>query len=113
LNPDDLASSAATATQIRAAYERQNVKTDQFEYCVLDFLYSILALVGIEDSPTFTRSKVVNTQEEIQSLVMAAPYLGEEYVTKKILTLLGDGDQAEAVLAEIAGSDMNRLGLNG
>lgn len=110
MNPEDIASGAATATQIRAAYERQNVKADQYEYCVIDFVSGILAVAGIEDEPTFTRSAIVNTQEEIQTLVLAASYLGTEYVTRKILTLLGDGDQTEAVLRAVDAEDMERLG---
>lgn len=110
MNPEDIASGAATATQIRAAYERQNVKADQYEYCVLDFISGILAVAGIEDEPTFTRSAIVNTQEEIQTLVLAAPYLGTEYTTRKILTMLGDGDQAEAVLRAVDAEAAERLG---
>lgn len=110
MNPEDIAGGAATATQIRAAYERQNVKADQFEYCVIDFLHGILEVAGIEDEPTFTRSQMVNTQEEVQTVVMAAQYLGSEYTTRKILTLLGDGDQADEVLRQVDAEDEERLG---
>lgn len=110
LNPADIASGAATATQIRAAYEPQNVKADQYEYCVIDFLQGILTLAGIEDEPTFTRSQIVNVQEEIQTLVTAASYLGSEYVTRKVLTLLGDGDQADEVLKQADAEALERLG---
>ena len=92
LNPEDIIGGAATATQIRAAYERQNARADQFEYCVLDFLQGVLALAGVTDTPTFTRSQVVNVQEEVQTVLSAAEFLGKEYVTNKVLTLLGDGD---------------------
>lgn len=109
MNPEDIAGGAATATQIRAAYERQNVKADQYEYCVIDFLHGILTVAGIEDEPTFTRSTIVNTQEEVQTVVMAATYLGSEYVTRKILTLLGDGDQADEILRTVDAEDMERL----
>lgn len=94
LNPDDIASGAATATQIKASYEPQNVKTDQYEYCVIEFIQGILAIAGIDDEPTFTRSTIVNTQEEVNTVINAASYLDSEYVTTKIMTLLGDGDKA-------------------
>lgn len=110
MNPEDIASGAATATQIRAAYERQNVKADQFEYCVHDFLQNVLKVAGIEDEATFTRSQMVNTQEEVQTVVMAASYLGSEYITRKILTLLGDGDQADEVLRAVDAEAAERLG---
>lgn len=113
MNPEDIAGGVATATQIRAAYERQNVKADQYEYCVLDFLRGIMAIAGVDDEPTFTRSAIVNTQEEIQSVIMAANYLGSEYVTRKVLTLLGDGDQADAVLKAVDAEDAERLAFAG
>ena len=109
MNPEDIAGGAATATQIRAAYERQNVKADQFEYCVIEFIQGILRVAGIDDEPTFTRSTIVNTQEEVQTVVMAASYLGSDYVTRKILTLLGDGDQAEEVLRAVDAEAGERL----
>lgn len=110
MNPEDIANGAATATQIRAAYERQNVKADQFEYCVIDFLQGILTVAGVEDAPTFTRSTIVNTQEEVQTVVSAAAFLTDEYVTRKILTILGDGDQAEEILRQIDANAEERLG---
>lgn len=100
LNTQDIANGAATATQIRAAYEPLNSKADEYEYCVIDFISGILAVAGIEDSPTFTRSTMVNTQEEVQTLVLAADYLPADYITKKIVTIYGDADHAEDILKQ-------------
>lgn len=108
MNPDDIAAGAATATQIRAAYERQNVKTDQFEYCVIEFIKGILKIAGVEGDPTFTRSMIVNTQEEVTTIIAAASYLDSEYVTTKILTLLGDGDQAEEMVKKMKADEATR-----
>lgn len=98
LDTQQIAGGAITATQIEAAYEPLNSKVDGFEYCVLDFVNNILELAGIEDKATFTRSMIVNVSESIQTVIQAATYLDEEYVTKKILSILGDADQVEAVL---------------
>ena len=111
LNPDYIAGGAATATQIRAAYEPQNVKADQYEYCLIDFVQGILKIAGIEDNPTFTRSMVVNKQEEVQVLVQAAQFLSPEYVTRKILSLFGDADKADEILAQMERSEMERMAL--
>lgn len=110
MNPNEIASGAATATQIKAAYEPQNVKADQFEYCVIDFIKGIMALAGVEDDPTFDRSKMVNTQEEVQTVILAAQYLDADYVTGKILSLLGDGDQTEEMLKKMSANSVERLG---
>lgn len=111
MNPDDIASGAATATQIRAAYERQNINADDFEYCVLDFINGILEVAGIEDTATFTRSTVINVQEEINTVVAAASYLSEDYVTEKILTILGDGDKAEEIIRQKDADGFERMNI--
>ena len=48
-----------------------------------------------EDEASFTRSQLVNQTEVISTLLQAGSYLSQEYVTRKILDVLGDGDQAE------------------
>ena len=110
MNPESLAGSAATATQIKAAYTPQNNKADEFEYCVLDFIHGILSVIGIEgETPTFTRSVITNASEEIQNVITSAEYLDREYITTKVLNLLGDGDKAEEVLKRIDAEDAERL----
>ena len=110
LNTNDIADGAVTATQIRAAYEPLNSKTDDFEYCVIEFIKGILAIAGIQgETPTFTRSMIVNVSEEIQTVIQAASYLDSEYVTRKILTVFGDGDKADEVLKNIDTDDMARF----
>lgn len=98
LDTKNIANGAITATQIKASYENLNLKTNQFEFYVIDFINDILNLAGIEDNPTFTRSVIVNNQEELQLVIQAAQFLDQEYITRKVLTLLGDGDQAEEIL---------------
>lgn len=97
LKVDDI-SAGATNDQIQAAYEPLNQKTDDFEYQVTAFIDSILLLAGIDDEPTYSRSQLSNRSEVIQNVLSAAEYLDDEYITKKILTLLGDGDEAKEVL---------------
>ena len=107
----DIKSGAATATQIKASYGPMNNKVDRYEYCVIDFLHAILSLAGIDDDPTFTRSVIVNVSEEIQTLLQAAEYLDSEDGTRKVLTLLGDGDQADEMLETMAANELERGGL--
>ena len=109
LNIDDIKGGADTATHIRAAYEPMNSKADQFEYCVGEFLDGILFVAGIDDTPTFTRSYIINAQEEISTVLQASQYLSDEYVTSKILTLLGDADKTDEVLKAIDESEQNRI----
>lgn len=113
LNTEAIAGGAITATQIKAAYEPLNVKTDQYEYCVEDFIQGILTIVGIEDKPTFTRSRIVNVTEEVQVVLASAQYTDSEYVTRKVLTLLGDGDMVDDVLGRMDFEDFDRFNDEG
>lgn len=109
LDVSNIASGATTATQIKAAYEPLNSKCDDFEYCVLDFLRGILKLAQIEDEkPTFTRSVIINASEEVQMLMQAATNLPSDYVTTKLLTILGDGDMAEDILKQMDADELER-----
>jgi hypothetical protein len=51
----------------------------------------------------------VNTSEEVQTVAMAAAMLSPEYVTRKILTLLGDGDKADEIIAEAQANEIKKM----
>lgn len=108
LNTETIAGGAVTATQIKAAYEPLNSKTDDFEYQITKFIGSILSLAGVDDKPTFTRSILVNASETIQNIIQGAQYLSADYVTTKILDVLGDGDKAEDILKQLAAEEIDR-----
>lgn len=106
---DRIVAGAVTATAIRAAYEAINSKADLYEYQLIEFIKEIMRLAGVEDEPTFTRSMVNNTSEMISSLIAGAQFLQADYVTTKILTLLGDGDKADDMLDKMAADQMEQL----
>lgn len=108
LDTKNIANGATTATQIKAAYEPMNNKADMYEYCIIDFLQNLMEIVGIDDDPSFTRSMIINTQEEISNVIQAATYVSEEYITRKILELLGDGDKADDMLEEMQNEEAER-----
>ena len=109
LDTKNIAGGATTATQIKAAYEPLNNKTDMFEYCVIEFISAILELAGIDDEPTFTRSMIVNTNEEMSIILQAAEYLSEDYITEKVLTILGDADKVDDLLKEKDEENIKRM----
>lgn len=111
LDTKAIASGAVTATQIQAAYEPINQKCDSYEYQVTQFILRILELAGIDDKPSYTRSVIVNKSEEMGLVIQAAMYLTPEYITKKVLTILGDADQIDEVQAEINRLTMQNSGM--
>lgn len=109
LDTTQIAAGQVTATQIEAAYEPLNEKADMYEYCVNEFIRGILDVFGMEDTVTFVRSKMANKNEEIQAILNGAEYLSQEYITEKLLTILGDIDKVEEVLNQIADESMSRM----
>lgn len=109
LDTTQIAAGQVTATQIEAAYEPLNEKADMFEYCVIEFVHGIMDVLGIDDNVTFVRSRMANKAEEINALLSGAEYLSQEYITEKLLTILGDIDRVEEVLRQIAGDSMSRM----
>ena len=76
---------------------------------VIFYCGKLLKIAQTENTATFTRSKLVNTTEEIQTIVSAATYLSEDYVTEKIMTILGDGDRVSAVLDKMTEEESKRF----
>lgn len=101
---------AVTATQIKASYDNFNMKVNDYEGQVYEFVQGILEIAGIDDEPTFTRSRIVNATEEIQTIVLASTFLERGYVTEKILTILGDGDKAEEMIRNMDAEEIRPLG---
>lgn len=112
-DPKQVQNGAATATQIRAAYDPLNSKADLLESHLTEFVKGILAVFGIDDKPTYTRSYIVNQNEAIQTIVAAGTDLPQEYKVKKILEILGDIDKVDDVLKMLARENMDRFGGSG
>lgn len=109
LDVTKIAAGAVTATQIRAAYEPLNEKCDELEMCLVDFFNGILKVAGIDDAPTFERSMISNQGESIQNVLVAAEYLPKDYITEKVLTILGDGDRADEILGQMEEEEAGRF----
>lgn len=95
-----------TATEINAAYQPMDNKVDQFEYCVIDFLQALFKIVGIEDDPSFTRSKVTNQLEQTQMVLLAANYLDDETILNKLPWLTQE--EVTEILKRKAAEDIER-----
>lgn len=108
LDTEQIAAGQVTATQIEAAYEPLNQKTDEFELCLHEFINGILAIAGIEDTATFKRSQIVNRKEETEMLLLAAEYLDTETVLKKLPFLTED--EIEGILQRKGAEEIDRFG---
>ena len=81
---DKIMSGNLTATAIRMGYQSQDDKCGDFEYCIRDFIGKLLALLGIEDTPSFQWNRIANQLEETQMVLMAANYLDDESILRHL-----------------------------
>jgi len=108
-DPKTIAAGSQTATAILAGYATLDQKTDKFERQVTDFINGILKVAGIEGTPSYTRSQIINKTEEIEAVLLGAEYFDEEYIRKKLLTILGDADQLEKMNQRLSAEELGRV----
>lgn len=109
LNVTALTGGEKTATEIKAAYQPFDNKVDQYEYCVLEFLEQLFKIVGIEDNPTFKRSRISNDKEQTEMVLAAAQYLDDDTILKKLPFLTAD--EVKTILENKSAQDLKRLDI--
>lgn len=82
-----------TATQIRYSYEPLDKKVDDAEVQVTECIHGILDLLGVEDEPSYERSRITNQYEETQMVMLAAEHLDEETLLSKLPFMTPDDVQ--------------------
>ena len=106
LDTDKISAGNVTATAIEASYENLTLKCDDFETNVTEFIYGLLALIGITDSPTYKRSKIINMAEDTQMVLLAAQYLDNETILKHLPFL--NPDEINDILDKLTEEEAGR-----
>lgn len=109
LDVNSLSAANKTATEIKAAYQPLDSKCDMYEYCVIEFVQKILKLAGIDDKVTFTRSKVVNKSDEINTLLAAQAYLDDETIVEQVCQILGIADKTDEIIRKRRTEEQSRF----
>lgn len=109
LDVNSLSAANKTATEIKAAYQPLDSKCDMYEYCVIEFVQKILELAGIDDKVTFTRSKIVNKSDEINTLLAAQAYLDDETLVEQVCQILGIADKTDEIIRKRRTEEQSRF----
>ena len=109
LDVNSLSAANKTATEIKAAYQPLDSKCDMYEYCVIEFVQKILELAGIDDKVTFTRSKVVNKSDDINTLLAAQAYLDDETIVEQVCQILGIADKTDEIIRKRRTEEQSRF----
>ena len=99
-----------TATAIRLAYQPQDDKCGDFEYCIREFIAKLLELIGIEDEPSFRWNRIANQTEETQMVMTAANYLDDQAVLEHLPWLTPE--EVDAIMKRRSAEDIGRFGGN-
>lgn len=84
LDTDKITAGNVTATAINSAYENLELKCDSYEYCITECIKNLLALAGVDDSPTYHRRKTTNQAEVTQMVLSASSELDHETILKHL-----------------------------
>ena len=95
----------ATNDHIDAAYQPMDEEADDFEYQVINAVRGILSILGIDDVPVFQRNRISNRMEQVQMIMMAANYLDDETIIRKLPFITPD--EVESILARKLSQDVD------
>lgn len=87
----------ATNDHVDAAYQPMDEEADDFEYQVIKAVRGILNIIGVDDVPIFNRNRISNQMERTQMIMMAANYLDDETVVRKLPFITPD--EVDGILA--------------
>ena len=104
---DKIMSGNITATAIRMGYQNQDDKCGDFEYCLRDFIGKLLALLNIDDEPSFKWNRIANQLEETQMVLLAASYLDDDAILDHLPWLTPE--EVIAIKERRAAEDLDRL----
>ncbi|MEA4964796.1 MAG: phage portal protein [Oscillospiraceae bacterium] len=100
----------ATNDHIDAAYQPLDENADDYEYQIIECVQQILALQGItgEDAtPVFKRNRISNVKEQVEVVMLEAPYLDNETILNKLPNITSD--EVKKILAEKDAEDLDRF----
>lgn len=113
VDTEKMMSGNLTATAIRMGYQMQDDKCGDFEYHIREFISKLLALIGLDDEPTFRWNRIANQLEETQMVLLAANYLDDEAVLAHLPWILPE--EADELLKRRAAEEIGGTlaGVNG
>lgn len=98
----------ATNDHIDAAYQPMDEEASDFEYQVSEFVQQLLALMGIDDTPVFKRTRISNQREQVDMVMSEAQYLDHETVLRKLPNI--SPSEVPAIRERLDAEDGGRMG---
>lgn len=97
----------ATNDHIDAAYQPMDENADDFESWVSEAIVRLLALLGVDDTPVFNRTRISNQLEQVQIILAEAEYLDRETVLRKLPNITPE--EVQVILERDEQEDIDRM----
>jgi hypothetical protein len=110
MNPSSIGAGSKTATEINSAYQPLDENADDFEYQVIDAVQALLALQGVpadDATPQFKRNRISNQKEQVEIIMLEAPYLDDETILSKLPNI--SSEEIDRILQKKDAEDLDRL----
>lgn len=98
----------ATNDHIDAAYQPMDEEASDFEYQISEFVQQLLAVMGIDDTPVFKRTRISNQKEQVDMVMSEAQYLDHETVLRKLPNIAPG--EVPAIRRRLDAEDGGRMG---
>lgn len=101
----------ATNDHIDAAYQPMDENADDFEYQIIDAIQRLLALQGVDAkdaTPQFKRNRVSNQMEQVEMVLLEAPYLDDETILNKLPNI--SSEEVQDILKKKDADELNKFG---
>ena len=92
-------SAGSTNDHLEAAYQPLDEEADDFEYQIIKCIRGILEIIGIDDMPIFSRNRIGNQKERTEMVLMAAQYMDDETILKKLPFITPD--EIDSILTKL------------
>ena len=109
----NISAGAKTTVEIKAAYENLNLRCDEVEKYVAEFIRGCLEVIGEDPNEPFhfKRPNNINQSEFVQLILAALPVIGDDAALRQILESLGMIDEYEAIKEQREAEAMERMQL--
>lgn len=97
----------ATNDHIDAAYQPLDENADDFEYQVSEALRQLLRLAGYDVTPIFKRNRISNQKEQVEMVMLEAPYLDRATILSKLPNITID--EVQTIIDSSDDADMRRI----
>lgn len=97
----------ATNDHIDAAYQPMDENADDFEFQAIECIQQILEIMGIEDTPIFKRNRISNQREQVEMVILEAPYLDRETILQKFPNI--SPDEIQGILSRTLAESADRI----